>query len=213
VNAQARIVPPFSIPAYKPLEGAEPDENGTVPTQFEQGYGVIKNVGTLKEISVRVRGNLYPHYLYVLLADQDGVEHRYPMGTLNFDGWKTLNWKNPAYIADVRKRAIQEKPLYPNSDRPFVKFVGFLITKDGMNVGGDFISYFGDVRVIYDKAIVEKQSDIEEESEWGIITAREDKKQNAELSRLGAKQILQAQEQEKLATEDSFAVIDSQEQQ
>jgi hypothetical protein len=214
VNAQARIVPPFSIPAFRDLEGAEADtDTGIVPTQFEGGYGVLKNVGTIKEISVRVRGNLYPHYLYVLLQDQDGVEHRYPMGTLNFEGWKRLDWKNPSYVADVRKRAIQEKPLYPNVDRPYVKFVGFLVTKDAMNVGGDFISYFGDVRVIYDKAIVEKVTDIEEENVvWGIIAERETQKQNTELSRLGAKQVLQAAEKEKLATEDSFEKFDNPDQ-
>jgi hypothetical protein len=209
-NAQARIVPPFNIPAFQKINEEDPD---TAPTKFEEGYGVVKNVGAIKEISVRVRGNVFPHYLYVLLEDQDGIEHRYPIGSLNFEGWKTLSWKNPAYISDVRKRALEEHPLYPNTDRPFVKFVGFWITKDAMNVGGDFISYFGDVRLIYDKAVIEKDSDIDEEAEWSIIKTREAQKQTAEMVRTGAKQILQAAEKEKIAAEDSFATIDTQEQQ
>jgi hypothetical protein len=105
-NANAKIVPPFEIQAYEPL--ADADENGTrqAPTDeqkgkylFEDGYGLVRNVGTLKSISVTTMGMNFPHQLYVLLKDNDNIERRYLMGDLFFDGWKTLTWQNPDYIS------------------------------------------------------------------------------------------------------------------
>ncbi|MBR3813457.1 MAG: hypothetical protein IKK38_06235 [Spirochaetaceae bacterium] len=95
VNANARIVPPFDIPAFE--AASDVDDNGNVQpaqasvtqaTRFEGGYGVLKNVGTIKALSVTTQGMNYPHGLYVLLKDADGVEKRYFMGYLNFDGGK-----------------------------------------------------------------------------------------------------------------------------
>ena len=68
-NAYAYIKPPFEIPAYEPLASA--DENGvrqeptdeekaSGKTLFEDGYGVVKNVGTIKSISVTTMGMNYP---------------------------------------------------------------------------------------------------------------------------------------------------------
>lgn len=98
-NANAKIVPPFEIPAYEPL--GELDENGVRQplaegtdkstfntahsenenvnrdfegTLFEGGYGLVKNVGTIKAISVTTMGMNYPHGLYVMLKDTDNVE-------------------------------------------------------------------------------------------------------------------------------------------
>ncbi|MDE5898950.1 MAG: flagellar filament outer layer protein FlaA, partial [Treponemataceae bacterium] len=137
-NAHAYIRPPFDIPAYEPLATA--DENGdrqeptdeekaSGKTLFEDGYGVLKNVGTIKKIAVETLGMNYPEGLYVLLEDTDGVERRYFMGYLNFDGWKTLEWNNPQYISEIRNREIRVYPIYPRG-LPFVKFTGFLITRD-----------------------------------------------------------------------------------
>lgn len=61
-NAYAYVRPPFEIPAYEPLSSA--DENGerqeptdeekaSGKTLFEDGYGVVKNVGTVKSIKDR----------------------------------------------------------------------------------------------------------------------------------------------------------------
>jgi hypothetical protein len=216
-NANALIVPPFEISAYEPLEGQQDDganaqgQEGTPKTKFEDGYGVVKNVGVIKEIAVRVMGNLFPYSLYVILEDDKGIERRYPMGSLQFDGWRTLSWKNPAYISDVRARNNgTPSPLYPNTELPFVKFAGFQIVKDGSKPGGDFISYFGDVRVIYDRAVASPDRDIDEESVWGIITDAEAKKQTTEMSQFGQRQILWDAEKEKTAAETSFADLDRQ---
>ena len=211
-NANARIVPPFDIPAYEPLADADDNGERQEPTEeqkaskktlFEDGYGVVKNVGTVKAISVTTMGMNYPHGLYVVLSDNDNVERRYFMGYLGFDGWKELTWNNPQYISEIRNREIRVYPIYPRG-LPFVKFRGFQITRDAAHIGGDFIGYFKDVRVIYDKAILTSDRDIADEDLWGIITKKEDARQNAEMLRFGNKQVNRYLEKAKLATESDF---------
>jgi hypothetical protein len=211
-NSSAKIVPAFEIPAYEPL--ASSDENGTrkAPTAeekasgktlFEGGYGVVKNVGTIKSLAVTTMGMNFPHGLYVLLKDNDGVERRYFMGYLGFDGWKTLRWNNPNYISEVRTREIRVYPIYPRG-LPFVKFDGFEITRDASHVGGDFIGYFKDVKIIYDKALLTTDRDIADEDLWGIITKKESDNQSAEMLRFGTKQVDRYLEKAKMAQENSF---------
>ncbi|MBR6216507.1 MAG: flagellar filament outer layer protein FlaA [Spirochaetaceae bacterium] len=211
VNANARIVPPFDIPAFE--AAAEVNDNGevqpaqasiTTSTRFEGGYGVLKNVGTIKALSVTTQGMNYPHGLYVLLKDSDGVEKRYFMGYLNFDGWKELKWTNPAYIQEVRAREIRLLPIYPTTT-PYVKFAGFLVTRDAADIGGDFVCYFKDVKAIYDKAVLTTERDIADEDIWGIVSERERAKQNLEMTNFGQKQVYRFLEAEKQATENAFS--------
>lgn len=212
VNAQAIIKPPFDIPAYEPM--ATVDDNGDVQpqtdeekasgkTRFEEGYGVVKNVGTIKSLAVTTMGMNFPHGVYVLLKDTDNVERRYFMGYLGFDGWRELRWNNPHYVTEVRQREIRVVPIYPRG-LPFVKFTGFEITRDAMHDGGDFIGYFKDVKVIYDKAVLETERDIADEDLWGIINKKEKDKQNFEMSRFGEKQVLRFMEKDKMAQEEAF---------
>lgn len=212
VNSNARITPAFEIPAYEPLATA--DENGNIQpqtdeekasgkTRFEDGYGVVKNVGTVKSLSVTTMGMNYPHGLYVLLKDNDNIERRYFMGYLGFDGWKELQWNNPQYVTEVRNRELRMIPIYPRGI-PFVKFTGFQITRDAMHDGNDFIGYFKDVKVIYDKAVLTSERDIADEDLWGIIGTKEAAKQNAEMTRFGAHQVDRFLEKQKMATEEAF---------
>jgi hypothetical protein len=220
VNANAKILPPFEIPAYERMayiddegnvamndEGKRVDENGDVittsTTRFEGGYGVVKNVGTLKSISVTTMGMNYPFALYVWLKDTDNVERRYYMGTLGFDGWKELQWDNPTYITDVRTREIRIYPIYPRG-LPFVKFVGFQIVRDAAQTGGDFIGYFKDVKIIFDKAVLTTERDIADEDLWNIVSDREAAKQNYEMTRFGEKQVERFLEYSKYAQENTF---------
>lgn len=211
-NAYAYIKPPFEIPAYEPL--AQADENGvrqeptaeeraSGKTLFEDKYGVVKNVGTLKSISVTTMGMNYPEGLYVLLEDTDGVERRYFMGYLGFDGWKELTWNNPQYITEIRNREIRVYPIYPRG-LPFVKFKGFQITRDANHIGGNFIGYFKDVKIIYDKALLTTDRDIADEDLWGIIQKKEDARQAAEMAKFGNKQVNRYLELAKQATESEF---------
>ena len=217
-NANAKIIPAFDIPAYEPL--ADADDNGvraeptdeqkaSGKTLFEDGYGVVKNVGTIKSIAVTTMGMNFPHALYVLLKDNDNIERRYYMGYLGFDGWKTLIWNNPQYIAEIRNREIRVYPIYPRG-MPFVKFTGFYVARDAAHAGGDFIGYFKDVKVIYDKAVLTSDRDIADEDLWGIITKKESERQAAEMQRFGNKQVNRYLEKAKLATEAGFKVDDFQ---
>ena len=221
-NANAKIVPPFDIPAYQALgevddngnrqpleEGADKSEYNTVGnkdfegTLFEGGYGLVKNVGTIKSIKVTTMGMNYPHGLYVMLKDTDNVERRYFMGYLDFDGWKELRWNNPQYISEVRTREIRVYPIYPRG-LPFVKFTGFQITRDASHIGGNYIGYFKDVQIIYDKALLTSDRDIADEDLWGIIGKQEAARQAAEMERFGNKQVDRYLEKAKMAVEDEF---------
>ena len=221
-NANAKIVPPFDIPAYEPLSTVSDDGERTAlsededassfnvaqnpsfeKTLFEGGFGVIKNVGTIKSIKVTTMGMNFPHGLYVHLTDNDNIDRRYFMGYLGFDGWKELRWNNPQYISEIRNREIRVYPIYPRGT-PFVKFSGFEITRDAAHIGGDFIGYFKDVKVIYDKALLTSDRDIADEDLWGIIGKKEAARQNAEMSKFGNKQVNRYLEKSKLATEEDF---------
>ena len=209
-NANAKIVPAFDIPAYEPL--ADLDENGErkQPTDeqkgkylFDDGYGAVRNVGTLKSIAVTTMGMNFPHQLYVLLTDNDNVTRRYLMGELFFDGWKTLQWNNPDYISEVRTREIRVYPIYPRGI-PLVKFAGFQVCRDANHIGDDFIGYFKDVKIIYDLAVLTSDRDIDDEDLWGIISKKEAERQAGEMARFGNKQVNRYLEKSKMATESEF---------
>jgi hypothetical protein len=223
-NSWARINPPFDIPAFEPQ--AEIDDDGntqpgdsngiTGPSRFEApagdngkvdstqpAYGVVKNVGTLKSVAVNAYGLNFPHGLSAILIDNAGNEQTVFMGYLNYDGWGELRWDNPAYITEVRNRELRLYPLYPNS-MPFLKFGGFLIQRDAAKEGGDFIGYFKDVKIIYDKAVLDTDRDIDDESIWNIIKERETARKTWEMEQFGQNQVLRYLENQKQATESTF---------
>lgn len=195
-NSWARIKPPFSIPAFEAQEGSK-------FTRFEEGYGVVKNVGVIKSIAVNAYGLNFPHGLSAVLIDANEQEHVVFMGYLNYDGWGEIRWDNPNYVSEVRNRELRIAPLYPKAT-PFVKFGGFLIQKDAAKDGGDFIAYFRDVKVIYDKAVLDTERDIEDEDLWGIVKDRETARKNNEMERFGNAQVLRYLENQKKATEAGF---------
>lgn len=211
-NANAVIKPSFEIPSYEPM--AQVSDDGVVQestpadreagiTRFEDGYGVIKNVAVIKEIAVNTYGMNFPHGLYVLLRDENNNDQRYFMGYLNFDGWRQLVWRNPAYVSEVRTREVRLYPVYPTAF-PYVKFMGFLVTRDANSDGGDYIGYFKDVKLVYDKAVLNTVRDFADEDLWGINTQRERERKQLEVSRFGGIQVLRFLEQEKMATERGF---------
>jgi hypothetical protein len=211
-NSWARIKPPFEIPAYEPvaevdddgnIEYAEGNDGITKPSRFEDGFGVVKNVGTIKSLAVNAYGLNFPHSLSAVVIDSQGNEQFIFMGYLNFDGWGELIWQNPAYVQAVRNRELRLYPLYP-TNTPFVKFAGFLIQRDAAKEGGDFVGYFKDVKVIYDKAVLDTDRDIDDEALWNIIKIRESAKQAFEMNRFGNNQVLRYLETQKQATEHGF---------
>jgi hypothetical protein len=223
--AKAWILPPFEIPAFEPQADVSDDGNIeqtdggngiTGPSRFEAptgndgrvdpaqpAYGVIKNVGTIKSIEVNAYGLNFPHGLSVILIDSQGNEKTYFMGYLNYEGWRPLRWNNPQYITEVRNREIRIYPLYPFST-PFVKFGGFLLQRDADHVGGDFVAYFKDVKIIYDRAVANPERDIDDEAIWHIIYDRETQKKISEMEQFGKNQVIRYLEEQKRAKEDTF---------
>jgi hypothetical protein len=208
-NSSAFVRPPFEIPGYEPLGGdGSPDEPAAdTKTKFEDGYGILKNVGTIKSVAVNVYGLNFPHGLWTVVQydDGDGAQRSMAlnMGHLNFDGWGELRWDNPAYIQEVRNRDLRLYPLYPDS-MPFIKFSGFEIKRDASRKGGDFVTYFKDVKVIYDKAVLDTDRDIDDESLWKIIEARETARKLWQMERFGKDQVMRYIDARKQATESTF---------
>jgi hypothetical protein len=224
-NSWARIQPPFDIPAF---DTDEADEAGVISprtnqqgsdgrnaqlTRFEGSYnpdsrittalGIVKNVGVIKSLAVTVRGLNFPHGLSVILKDHNGIERTMFMGYLNFDGWRELRWDNPQYISDVRNRELRIDPLYPKAS-PFVKFAGFIIHRDAAHEGGDFITYFKDVKVLYDRAVLEPIRDIDDEAIWGIVGRKEEERRKLESANFGASQVMRYIERMRQETKDDF---------
>jgi len=206
--SKATIKPPFEIPAYEPMTDVDDDGNIqpsdsdgiTGPSRFEQEYGVVKNVGTLRSVAINAYGLNFPHGLNVILIDSEGNEKVCFMGYLNYDGWAELTWNNPQYIFEVRNRDLRLYPLYPTT-MPFLKFGGLRLDRDADRDGGDFVAYFKDVKIIYDKATLDTDRDINDEAIWGIINHRETEKKIFEMERFGQNQILRFLESQKQAKE------------
>ncbi len=207
-NAWAVIRPPFEIQAYANRtqlsgEGEVVEAQGDdieEGDKFGDGYGVLKNVGVLKQVGLNVYGLNFPHSISVILQDENNERHEIFMGYLEFDGWRQLIWDNPNYITDVRDRELRTYPLYPNL-QPMMKLVGFRVYRDGAAVGGDFITYIRDVTLVYDEARLQLQEAIPHDDLWGILDQREDERRRAELRRLGNQQVLRFIEQQLQATE------------
>ena len=145
----------------------------------------------------------FPHGLYVLIRNEKNELKRYFMGYLLFDGWKELVWNNPAYLTDVRARETRLYPVYPTA-LPYCSFAGFLVTRDAAHDGGTFVGYFKDVKLIYDKAVLNTVRDFADENIWGIQTKMNNERMQLEMSRFGQTQVLRFLEQEKMATEAGF---------
>jgi hypothetical protein len=192
-NSYAIIKPPFDIPAYEDKPG---DTAGT-GNKFT-GKGILKNVGTLKYIEMNVNGRNFPYGIGIIIEDQNNEERIIFVDYLRYTGWKTLVWKNPNYITDVKNREMQASPLYPRS-QPYIKFKGFIIYRDGSQVGGDFVTYIKDVKIAYDKAVTsDYELDVNDEAVWHILRDREEKRKVAEEKRLGNLQVLRYLEKKKM---------------
>jgi len=208
-HSWARIIPPFEIPAFE--SAADVADDGTITpaaendgtTRFENGHGVVTNVATIRSLATNVYGMNFPHSLSVILIDNNGNSRNIPLGNLEFDGWAEVRWDNPNYIQEVRNRDLRITPFYPDA-MPFVKFGGFEIRRDGSNRGGDFIGYFKDVKIIFDRAVLDTDRDINDESVWGLIQERETARRVWEMERFGQNQILRQLEAQRQATDTTF---------
>jgi len=204
-NSYALIEPPFEIQAFqRKYSSVNTDDGNTGVTEDEADYegtkfdnkGVLKNVGIIKTISVEVYGANYPHGIGIMIMDENYQERIYHLGYLDYEGWQTLQWENPNYIADVRNRELIKYPLYPRS-KPYVKLEGFVIYRDAATIGGDFITYIKDVKVTYDDAVLDTTDEIDHEQQWGILRDRTEMRRKVEYQRLGEKLLLEVIERQK----------------
>jgi len=206
-NNWALIKPPFEIPAYENIETdyrgnqLEKDKIEFKGNKFEDGYGVIKNVGLIKRIEMRVYGCNYNNSIAVLIKDDNNVVREYSFPTrLNFDGWRNLVYENPNYIENVAHRNLFIVPLYPKFE-PFIKLYGFRIYRPGESLGGDFITYIRDVKVTYDKAVIERDEPIKHEEVWHLLRKKALEVKEIEIKKLGYKHILRFLEKLKMHKE------------
>lgn len=212
-NAWALIRPPFEIPAYADVQTVAAD--GTLEVAQEEvgrgrkfdNFGVVKNVGVLRSVSLNVLGLNFPHGVSVILEDENSVQHEIFMGYLNFDGWRTLEWRNPNYITEVRDREIRTFPLYPNLT-PMRRFIGLRVYRDAATPGGDFITYVRDVSLTYDRAVLQLERDVDDEAVWGILQERERARRDAELRNLGNIQVLRYLEERKMHDPDAVGTTE-----
>jgi hypothetical protein len=203
-NSWAMAHPPFEIPFYMQQSFIDADDDYKLKSDPEDvgrtkfdNFGVVKNVGVLKSVSMNVLGLNYPMGCEVILKDQNNREMALFMGYLWFDGWRTLQWENPNYITDVQNRELRRFPLYPRAT-PAVKLVGIRFLRDKEQEGGDFITYIKDINITYDKAVLDLDTDVNNEEVWGILEQREESRREAEFFRLGEVQVLRALEKKKM---------------
>ena len=188
LNSTADVYPPFEVPVFNDQK-----------VDFT-GLGLVKNVGVLKSVSVSVYGRNNDQTLFVVLQDQSGENVVLPVGSLKFDGWKDLVWSNGTYVGDVKGRALSTKPSYPQN-AAFVKFIGFVVRKDGTVAGGDSIFYVSKVSLIYDKATIDSNDGVDDEAIWSIVGDRERKKNADQMQRIAAQTDLKLRELAKMAKE------------
>lgn len=210
-NSWALIKPPFDIPAYEAkdvdfkgqkLSAEESNKEENRNSKYENGFGVVKNVGTIKSIDIRIFGNQFKNSIAVLLKDDtNGVtEYNFP-DYLDYDGWRQLTWNNPNYIDEASNRDLYVIPLYPRST-PHVKLYGFRVYRQGDQAGGDFITYIKDVTITYDEAILERENvPIDHEQAWDILKERTEEAKQRELRNIGSSQILRFLERQKMHKE------------
>jgi hypothetical protein len=204
-NSYAIVKPPFEIPAYMrrtvlQSDGTLIEDDSDLAGSKFDGYGVVKNVGVIKSISVNVYGSNFPNGFGLILMDQNNNEQQIFLNYLEFDGWRELVWNNPNYVSEVRNRELTKYPLYPRSE-PMRKLIGLVFYKDAAQQGGDFITYIKDITITYDKALLETSRDINEEEVWGILGQREQARRTSEFSKLGNIQVLRYLEEQKMHKE------------
>ncbi|NPV39130.1 MAG: hypothetical protein HPY78_07630 [Brevinematales bacterium] len=176
----ALIKPPFDIFAYyddRSFVNAEGGEENSLV------MGLLANVGQIKSISTWVYGLNYQMQVGIRLRDRMDQTRDYFMGSVWFEGWRKLLWQNPEYTDDVRDRVLQRIPLYPRS-YPYVVFDSYIVYKPEIEQGGDFVIYFKDIDMEFDRAIIREEMDIDDEAQWGILAKERLDRRILELKRL-----------------------------
>jgi hypothetical protein len=190
----AMITPPFELFPYYD-DGAYVNQNDS-KEENSLVMGILVNVGQIKSLSTWVYGLNYQMQTAVRLRDRNDRVSDYFMGSIYYDGWRKLVWNNPEYTDSIQDRVLQRLPLYPKS-YPFIAFDSFIVYKPEVENGGDFVVYFKDVDMEFDRAVIREELDIDDESMWGILSKERLKKRVNDLRSIGEKLYLYQQEQKR----------------
>jgi len=93
--------------------------------------------GIITQIDFWVWGANYQYYLDVLVRDTNGRVHALNAATMNFNGWKNVVAKIPAWIP--------QRSRLRSSDNQMT-FVGFRVRTDPKEYVDDFVIYFDQLR-------------------------------------------------------------------
>lgn len=150
-NSYLIVKPPFSIPSFY-------DNPNKITGEGDMFLykGVIRNVGIIRKISVRLLGNNFKYAFYVRVKNHKGIERDIFIDFINFIGWRSPAWVNPHYEYELKVRDQQknERPYYPD-EYPYIKFEAFIIHRAEPEVTGNFVTMIKSVSVDYDKQFLE----------------------------------------------------------
>jgi hypothetical protein len=188
----AMICPPFNFfPYYDDGSDVNRDESGEENSLV---MGILMNVGQIKSLSSWVYGLNYQMQVAVRLRDRDENVQDYFMGSVYYDGWRKLVWTNPEYTENIQDRVLRRVALYPKS-YPFIAFDSFIVFKPEQEPGGDFVIYFKDVEIEFDRAIIREELDIDDEANWQILSKERIQRRLRDLRTIGEQLYLMRQEQ------------------
>lgn len=159
--------------------------------------GYLDNVGSVKSAYMTVYGLYQPEKIYLITEDTDGLEYQYAFGSLDFIGWRELEWINPAYIQDVRDRESDTRPLYPRASVQR-RFKNIKVQRSAVDGTTDFVTYIKDIAVTYDKSVNDDLfNDFANEETWKILADSVSKREEILLKRTTIKRYFEYLEQRK----------------
>jgi hypothetical protein len=162
--------------------------------------GILANVGQVKSLSTWVYGLNYQMQVSARIKDRNDQIQDFYLGSVFYDGWRKLVWTNPEYTDSIQDRVLQRLPLYPKS-YPFISFDSFVVYKPEIENGGDFVIYFKDIEIEFDRAIIREEMDIDDETIWGIMQKERLKERVQDLKAIGEKIYLYQMEERKQAAQ------------
>lgn len=154
-NTYILLEPPFEIPSYYPSPDLSSDVMGTMFIN----KGVVRNVGILKKVNVILFGNNFTYQFYVRIKTQRGEIRDLFVGYINFLGWQERGWVNPHYEYEqkVIESTRNKRPYYP-FEYPYVKLMGFYISRVQTELTGNFITMVKEVKIEFDEEVLNLES-------------------------------------------------------
>lgn len=131
--------------------------------------GLLLNVGMVRSAYMTVYGLYQDEKLYLVTEDDLGNEYEYSFGSLNFVGWKTMEWVNPNYLENTLVREIKQAPFYPRmSSSRRIKTIK--VQRSAVNGTLDFVTYIKNIEFVYDNAVNENLfNEFAHEETWKIL--------------------------------------------